>query len=97
MEHQPQHSLEGCKRATYQPCAFAVRQVKKMAEHDNFVNSCGVLRRGPPLIVSGSDDGTAKARGSCCASKHRMKPSGACTWSVHALHLRFALDSDVGV
>ena len=33
-----------------------------MAEHDNFVNSCCPLRRGPPLLVSGSDDGTAKAR-----------------------------------
>ena len=38
-------------------------QVKKMAEHDNFVNSCCPLKRGPPLIVSGSDDGTAKVRG----------------------------------
>lgn len=37
-------------------------QVKKMAEHDNFVNSCCPLRRGPPLLVSGSDDGTAKVR-----------------------------------
>ena len=35
-------------------------QVKKMAEHDNFVNSCCPLRRGPPLLVSGSDDATAK-------------------------------------
>ena len=26
-----------------------------MAEHDNFVNSCCPLRRGPPLLVSGSD------------------------------------------
>lgn len=35
-------------------------QVKKMAEHSSFVNSCCSARRGPPLIVSGSDDGTAK-------------------------------------
>ncbi len=35
-------------------------QVKKMAEHDNFVNSCCPLKRGPPLLVSGSDDATAK-------------------------------------
>ena len=35
-------------------------QIKKMAEHDNFVNSCCPLRRGPPLVVSGSDDGTVK-------------------------------------
>lgn len=35
-------------------------QVKKMSEHDNFVNSCCPLKRGPPLLVSGSDDGTAK-------------------------------------
>nr|GFB43563.1 hypothetical protein [Tanacetum cinerariifolium] len=34
--------------------------VKKMAEHSSFVNSCCPSRRGPPLVVSGSDDGTAK-------------------------------------
>ncbi|KAG2326174.1 hypothetical protein Bca52824_008902 [Brassica carinata] len=36
------------------------KQVKKMAEHSSFVNSCCPTRRGPPLIISGSDDGTAK-------------------------------------
>eukprot|EP00249_Psilotum_nudum_P009836 c22181_g1_i1 orf=149-1237(+) len=36
------------------------RQVKKMAEHSSFVNCCCPSRRGPPLVVSGSDDGTAK-------------------------------------
>ncbi|XP_068665955.1 uncharacterized protein [Aristolochia californica] len=36
------------------------RQVKKMTEHSSFVNSCALARRGPPLVVSGSDDGTAK-------------------------------------
>lgn len=36
------------------------KQIKKMAEHSSFVNSCCPARRGPPLIVSGSDDGTAK-------------------------------------
>ncbi|KAL5724134.1 U5 small nuclear ribonucleoprotein [Ranunculus cassubicifolius] len=35
-------------------------QVKKMVEHSSFVNSCCPSRRGPPLVVSGSDDGTAK-------------------------------------
>lgn len=42
--------------------AVTGEQVKKMAEHDNFVNSCCPLKRGPPLLVSGSDDGTAKVR-----------------------------------
>ena len=36
-----------------------------MSEHDNFVNSCCPLRRGPPLLVSGSDDATAKVRLPC--------------------------------
>lgn len=36
------------------------KQVKKMAEHNEVVNSCCTSRRGPPLVVSGSDDGTAK-------------------------------------
>lgn len=40
--------------------AASGQQVKKMAEHDSFVNSCCPLRRGPPLVVSGSDDGTSK-------------------------------------
>lgn len=36
------------------------KQIKKMMGHFNVVNSCCPARRGPPLIVSGSDDGTAK-------------------------------------
>ena len=36
------------------------QQVKKMAEHDNFVNSCCPLKRGPPLLCSGADDGNVK-------------------------------------
>lgn len=35
-------------------------QIKRMGEHTDIVNSCCPLRRGPPLLVSGSDDGTAK-------------------------------------
>eukprot|EP00245_Coleochaete_scutata_P004081 TRINITY_DN16308_c0_g1_i1.p1 TRINITY_DN16308_c0_g1~~TRINITY_DN16308_c0_g1_i1.p1 ORF type:complete len:363 (-),score=58.72 TRINITY_DN16308_c0_g1_i1:310-1398(-) len=35
------------------------KQVKKMVEHSSYVNSCCPARKGP-LIVSGSDDGTAK-------------------------------------
>ena len=31
-----------------------------MAERSSFVNSCCPSWRGPPLVVSGSDDGTAK-------------------------------------
>ncbi|GAQ79803.1 U5 snRNP-specific protein-like factor and related proteins [Klebsormidium nitens] len=36
------------------------KQVKKLVDHSSFVNSISVARRGPPLVVSGSDDGTAK-------------------------------------
>lgn len=36
------------------------KQIKKMSEHSSFVNSCCPARRGPPLVVSGADDGTAK-------------------------------------
>ena len=35
-------------------------QVKKWDEHQGIVNSCCPARRGNPLFVSGSDDGTAK-------------------------------------
>ena len=36
------------------------KQIKKMAEHSSHVNSGCPSLRGPPLVVSGSDDGTAK-------------------------------------
>jgi Prp8 binding protein len=36
------------------------QQVKKMGEHTGVVNSVCPARRGPPLLVSGSDDGTVK-------------------------------------
>lgn len=36
------------------------KQIKKLVDHSSFVNSISVARRGPPLVVSGSDDGTAK-------------------------------------
>ena len=51
-----------CGRELHGQLSILCPQVKKMAEHDNFVNSCCPLRRGPPLLVSGSDDGTAKVR-----------------------------------
>lgn len=35
-------------------------RIKKVVGHNSFVNSCCPARRGPPLFVSGSDDGTAK-------------------------------------
>jgi Prp8 binding protein len=35
-------------------------QVKRMAEHSDVVNSCHLLRRGAPLVVSGSEDSTVK-------------------------------------
>lgn len=37
-------------------------QIKRLTEHTSFVNSCCPMRRGPPLFVSGSDDGNAKVR-----------------------------------
>ena len=41
-------------------------QIKKMAEHEAFVNTCCPLKRGPPLVVSGAEDCKAKViRGSC--------------------------------
>lgn len=36
------------------------QQSKKMSEHTSFVNSVCTVRRGPQLIVSASDDGTAR-------------------------------------
>ncbi|XP_078432790.1 transducin/WD40 repeat-like superfamily protein [Wolffia australiana] len=36
------------------------KQIKKMTEHAFVVNACSAARRGPPLVASGSDDGTSK-------------------------------------
>lgn len=36
------------------------KQVKKMSEHSGVVNSVCPARKGPPLLVSGSDDGSVK-------------------------------------
>lgn len=57
-------------------------QVKKMTEHDNFVNSCCPLKQGPPLLVSGSDDGSAKVH---------LAPLSP-PWSVRS-KLAYSLDS----
>lgn len=35
-------------------------KVKKCKGHTSFVNSCCPARRGPELLVSGSDDGSIK-------------------------------------
>lgn len=35
-------------------------QIKRLRGHDGIVNSCCPLRRGPPLVVSGSDDGSVR-------------------------------------
>lgn len=40
--------------------AEAGTPVKLMKEHEAFVNSCSPLQTGPPLIVSGADDGLIK-------------------------------------
>ena len=37
-------------------------RVKKFKGHNGFVNCCGIARRGPQLVCSGSDDGTIKVR-----------------------------------
>jgi len=36
------------------------QRAKKCAGHTSFVNSCCPARRGPPLVATGSDDGTVK-------------------------------------
>lgn len=35
-------------------------RVKKIRGHQNIVNSVDIARRGPQMIVSGSDDGTVR-------------------------------------
>lgn len=36
------------------------QRVKKIRGHQNIVNSVDIARRGPQMIVSGSDDGTVR-------------------------------------
>ena len=40
----------------------ALRRVRRYTEHQSFVNSCSVSRTSPQLLLSGSDDKTAKVR-----------------------------------
>ena len=40
-------------------------RIKKMRGHSSIVNSCYPARRGPPLVVSGGDDGYIKVRLIC--------------------------------
>lgn len=40
--------------------AVAGEQTARLMEHKDIVNSCSPLRRGPPLVASGSDDGTVR-------------------------------------
>ena len=35
-------------------------RIRKYRGHQTYVNSCGIARRGPQLMCSGSDDGTIK-------------------------------------
>lgn len=40
--------------------ALVGKQIKRLNEHTDIVNSCCPLRRGPPLFASGSDDQSVK-------------------------------------
>ena len=42
-------------------------QIKKMGEHADVVNSCHLLPKGAPLLVSGSEDACIKVWSLCCA------------------------------
>lgn len=39
------------------------KQIRWIKGHDTYVNTCCPARRGAPLLVSGSDDGTSKVGG----------------------------------
>lgn len=61
-----------------------------MAEHSSFVNSCCAARRGPPLIISGSDDGTAKLwdmRHRGCIQTFPDKYQVGVSWSAYCLRI----------
>ena len=55
-------------------------QVKKMAEHTDVVTSCHPLRKGAPLVVSGSEDTTIKVRrlSHLCLTAWRKALSSRC-------------------
>lgn len=46
------------------------QRIKKLKGHTSFVNSCCASRRGPQLVVTGSDDGTVKVI--CLVPHHFM-------------------------
>ena len=74
-------------------------QIKNMAEHTDVVNSCHCLRRGAPLVVSGSEDTTIKVRIKvmlCCALYSNADAARACLLrmqSVAAISLNVATHS----
>ncbi|EGC34957.1 hypothetical protein DICPUDRAFT_152778 [Dictyostelium purpureum] len=57
--------------------------IKRIREHTAVVNSCYPARRGPPLVASGSDDGTARvfdtrSKGSTHTLKHKYPITSVC-------------------
>ena len=53
-------------------------QVKKMGEHEAFINSCCPLRRAPPLLASGADDCSAKVCLHACCHQMRVSLTDPC-------------------
>eukprot|EP01132_Coremiostelium_polycephalum_P006084 gene6084-7581_t len=57
--------------------------IKRIREHNSFVNSCCPARRGPPLVASASDDCTARifdtrVRGSIHSFQHKYPVTSVC-------------------
>ncbi|KMZ74558.1 putative WD-repeat protein [Zostera marina] len=78
------------------------KQVKKMVEHAEPVNSCCPSRRGPPLVVSGSDDGTAKLwdlrqRGSVQTVTENYQVTAVCFSDASDKIYSAGIDNDVKV
>eukprot|EP00741_Cyanophora_paradoxa_P003849 tig00000718_g3743.t1 len=77
-------------------------RVKKMHEHTSYVNACCPAVKGPPLVVSGSDDTTARVwdvrvRGSQQILKHKY---AICTvaFTEHSTQvLTGGLDNDIRI